>query len=609
MSFMQRETILKSNTGNFQDSVPVKLIKADNTLKIIFENENSVLTEPNMTLCVFLQNKSFVERQLAPGAGQLIMSPFSWPLDGVIGLAVIQGEPSGCRFVLRGNLGREINWPDLIFFYQAKHQKKKQNQPSKQESIQKGDTAGQKAPVMNSSDHAKNSTPPAKSAVKPSHQPPEAAEKSATAAKLADQPSQQVSGQNPVLASSGNIPSPKNDGTRQPSSPVGNISSTGYMAPSPHSKAQKYQVNDSTITQNQNRKDSSRENQSLDQKGQSTSKHMAQKDQNSVESPRGQSSPGSLIPKSQSSFKTGNQNKSYTRSAGEPAKTADSPLADSTQQPVVHHRDVLAQKNRQRPVNSPNHRGLPRNDAKSNQQALSDDNPPKEQNSNRSSADGQPREKEAENSTAASSSRSPKNISAKALPPDAPSPVSKPQHQSPSAALHETSSQSAARPAIQSREFTSSKNGAGKHRELSPSKDITSTQSVAVSTVQRKDLESLSSHTSAQQSPAPCLQEERQIIVAEPFSHIFPNAHWYKVTYPLSRGKWHYLLGEIYHNNKMVLKAVAVPGKYSMSSPSWLKGFDTFFISKENQAGYWLLFEDAQTGHIVYDYKSYFTSE
>lgn len=124
----------------------------------------------------------------------------------------------------------------------------------------------------------------------------------------------------------------------------------------------------------------------------------------------------------------------------------------------------------------------------------------------------------------------------------------------------------------------------------------------------RQESDSRSSHAPAQQGDAPCLQEDRQIIVAEPFSHIFPNAHWYKVTYPLSRGKWHYLLGEIYHNNKMVLKAIAVPGKYSMSSPSWLKGFDTFFISKENQAGYWLLFEDAQTGHIVYDYKSYFTS-
>ncbi len=606
MSFMQRETILKSNTGNFQDSVPVKLIKADNTLKIIFENENSVLTEPNMTLCVFLQNKSFVERQLAPGAGQLIMSPFSWPLDGVIGLAVIQGEPSGCRFVLRGNLGREINWPDLIFFYQAKHQKKKQNQPSKQEPIQKDDTAGQKAPVMDS-DHANNSTPPAKTAVKPSHQPSETAEKPATAAKSADQPSQQVSSQSHFPASSGNIPSPKNDGTRQSSSPAGNISGTSYMASSPHPEVHKYQVNDSTITQNQNRKDSSRENQSLDQKGQDTLRPMAQKDPNSVESPKIQSSPSSLTPQNPSFSQTGSQNKSYTRSTGKPTKKADSPLPDSAQQPVVHHRDVLAQRNRQHPVNSPNHRGVLRNDAKSNRQAFTDGNPPTEQTSRKTDLDGQPREKGAESSTAASYPQSPNNNGApvkRQL--DTSLPTSKQQYESSSAVQQETPAKSTARPATQARD-ASSQNSVGKHREITPSTDSIRRQSMRTSTV-RQESDSRSSHAPAQQGDAPCLQEDRQIIVAEPFSHIFPNAHWYKVTYPLSRGKWHYLLGEIYHNNKMVLKAIAVPGKYSMSSPSWLKGFDTFFISKENQAGYWLLFEDAQTGHIVYDYKSYFTS-
>lgn len=84
---------------------------------------------------------------------------------------------------------------------------------------------------------------------------------------------------------------------------------------------------------------------------------------------------------------------------------------------------------------------------------------------------------------------------------------------------------------------------------------------------------------------------ERKESQIAPFPKIFPSSHWKKIEYPAYPGRGHYLMGEIYQGQACTAKALAVPGRYALNPPAWLKGFETYLEDSEGQ-GYWLLFQD-----------------
>jgi len=85
-----------------------------------------------------------------------------------------------------------------------------------------------------------------------------------------------------------------------------------------------------------------------------------------------------------------------------------------------------------------------------------------------------------------------------------------------------------------------------------------------------------------------------------PFPTIFPNSEWTRMSYPGPAGWWHYITGRIYTDSGTVVKAVGVPGEYGMMPPVWLEGFGTYLRCNSPDAhGYWLMFQDAETGEIL----------
>jgi len=85
-----------------------------------------------------------------------------------------------------------------------------------------------------------------------------------------------------------------------------------------------------------------------------------------------------------------------------------------------------------------------------------------------------------------------------------------------------------------------------------------------------------------------------------PFPSVFPQSEWYKISYPGPTGWWHYITGHIYSGSNVVAKAVGVPGEYGMAPPVWLDGFGTYLRCITQDAhGYWLMFQDAETGEIL----------
>ncbi|NLT96975.1 MAG: hypothetical protein GXW96_02255 [Christensenellaceae bacterium] len=85
-----------------------------------------------------------------------------------------------------------------------------------------------------------------------------------------------------------------------------------------------------------------------------------------------------------------------------------------------------------------------------------------------------------------------------------------------------------------------------------------------------------------------------------PFPTVFPHSEWTKMTYPGPAGWWHYITGRIYTDSNTVIKAVGVPGEYGMMPPVWLEGFGTYLRCNSPDAhGYWLMFQDAETGEIM----------
>jgi hypothetical protein len=85
-----------------------------------------------------------------------------------------------------------------------------------------------------------------------------------------------------------------------------------------------------------------------------------------------------------------------------------------------------------------------------------------------------------------------------------------------------------------------------------------------------------------------------------PFPLVFPQSEWTKLSYPGPTGWWHYITGRIYSGSQIVAKAVGVPGEYGMMPPVWLEGFGTYLRCVTPDAhGYWLMFQDAETGEIL----------
>lgn len=88
-----------------------------------------------------------------------------------------------------------------------------------------------------------------------------------------------------------------------------------------------------------------------------------------------------------------------------------------------------------------------------------------------------------------------------------------------------------------------------------------------------------------------CIQRSEKSV--QPFPKIFPTSKWVKVEYPSFPGRGYYLSGEIFQGEKCAAKALAVPGRYALNPPAWLKGFETYLEDASAQ-GYWLLFCDMQ---------------
>lgn len=88
-----------------------------------------------------------------------------------------------------------------------------------------------------------------------------------------------------------------------------------------------------------------------------------------------------------------------------------------------------------------------------------------------------------------------------------------------------------------------------------------------------------------------CIQRTEKSV--QPFPKIFPSSKWVKVEYPSFPGRGYYLSGEIFQGEKCAAKALAVPGRYALNPPAWLKGFETYLEDASAQ-GYWLLFQDMQ---------------
>lgn len=88
-----------------------------------------------------------------------------------------------------------------------------------------------------------------------------------------------------------------------------------------------------------------------------------------------------------------------------------------------------------------------------------------------------------------------------------------------------------------------------------------------------------------------CIQRTEKSV--QPFPKIFPSSKWVKVEYPSFPGRGYYLSGEIFQGENCTARALAVPGRYALNPPAWLKGFETY-LEDGNAQGYWLLFLDMQ---------------
>lgn len=96
--------------------------------------------------------------------------------------------------------------------------------------------------------------------------------------------------------------------------------------------------------------------------------------------------------------------------------------------------------------------------------------------------------------------------------------------------------------------------------------------------------------TPTHEQEPPCFEPDKTF--GNPFSHIFREANWRTVKYPLFGERGYYLAGEIFKSGQKIASAIAVPGKYDINPPGWLKGFDTYLNEASGTQGYWILLRD-----------------
>ena len=75
------------------------------------------------------------------------------------------------------------------------------------------------------------------------------------------------------------------------------------------------------------------------------------------------------------------------------------------------------------------------------------------------------------------------------------------------------------------------------------------------------------------------------------------DSKWYRIEYP--NNTWHYIVGDIYINGHLRVKACGVPGEQAPNAPAWLDGFTTYLPTRGDVRGYWLMFQDAETAAPV----------
>ena len=97
----------------------------------------------------------------------------------------------------------------------------------------------------------------------------------------------------------------------------------------------------------------------------------------------------------------------------------------------------------------------------------------------------------------------------------------------------------------------------------------------------------------------PCPGGIRQSPV-DPFPGVFPGSEWVKISLPWSYGMVALYIWSDPRVNGYDADVVGVPGDYSMAPPAWLDGFSTYVRCSSGDArGYWLMFQDAQTGQVL----------
>lgn len=86
----------------------------------------------------------------------------------------------------------------------------------------------------------------------------------------------------------------------------------------------------------------------------------------------------------------------------------------------------------------------------------------------------------------------------------------------------------------------------------------------------------------------------------EILKQIIPNSKWVKIDYD-DKGEY-YVVGLLYENNKIKYVCYGVPSTYSDEPPKELRGFAGWLpidASKEKGFGYWVTYQDAETGDNV----------
>ncbi len=86
----------------------------------------------------------------------------------------------------------------------------------------------------------------------------------------------------------------------------------------------------------------------------------------------------------------------------------------------------------------------------------------------------------------------------------------------------------------------------------------------------------------------------------EYLENLLPNSKWVKVS--IDDNGNYYVLGLIYEDEKLLYICYGVPGVFQKNAPRELSGFPVWFPLDENKPegfGYWLSYQDAQSGESV----------